>query len=423
MRVAALALAAVLIVAPKGHAFVVEAPGAGSGDPTRDLVEAARWDMSEGSLIATAKRGLGGGLEYAIDDSVCARLNFADAPDCAAIKAQIVEAMARWGAGHPSISFTDVTGAIAPKLAPAVGGWAGAGAEIDFFAVSGSELTREHGEGVAADTRRTYLFAPAPRDPQGRVQADARGRITAADVRLNADICFHLDPDVAAPGCVHFGSVVMHEIAHVLGLDHPDAHPERNLDDDGEPGEAMALDCTAPGARLAASPRTERHAVANGRWTGSGYWTRGLTYDDVAGRNALYPDCGASNVAAADASGGAGRWAAFALAEDGGRASAFGWSRDASTQDDARASATEACARQGASCVVAAVFTDCFAFARDATGAWGWAVRAELSTAQTSAVANCARNGASCAAPIAICAAPEREPRASAIGLGLRRDL
>jgi hypothetical protein len=408
MRLVALAVAAALIAVPKAHAFVVEAPDGGAGDPARDFHTAARWDMGAGSLIGTGERGLGGGLEYAIDDTVCANLQFADDPDCAAIKAQIAEALRRWGVGHPAIAFADVTGAIAPKLAPAVGGWSGVGAEIDFFAVSGSEFMRDHGEAVAADTRRTYLFAPAPRDPEGRALTEARGRITAADVRFNADVCFHLDPAADAPGCVHFGSVVMHEIAHVLGLDHPDEHPDRNLDDDADPGGAMAIACDAPGARLAASPRTERYAVANGRWTGSGYWTRGLTHDDLAGRDALYPHCDTTQVAAA--SGGARRWAAFALSEGEGAAAAFGWSRDAVTQQEARASARDACARYGARCEVAAVFTDCFALARDADGSWGWAVRQDVSSARQGAVANCARHGGRCAAPIAICAAPARDP-------------
>jgi hypothetical protein len=399
MRRPLLAFALALAATTSAQAFVVE----GADDPVADLAAAPRWDMNPGSLAATGERGLGGGLEYAIDDSVCEQLTFADAPDCAAVTAQIAEALARWGAGHPAIRFVDVTGRVAPELAPARGGFSGRGAEIDIFAVPGAELAREHGEAVAADTRRTYVFAPAPRDPEGRPIAGARGRITAADIRLNADACFHLDPDADAPGCVHFGSVMMHEIAHVLGLDHPDEHPERNLDDDREPGDAMALGCAAASARLAPLALTERYAVANGRWTGAGYWTRGLTYDDYAGRDALYPDCGIESVAAAH--GGARRWAAFALSGSSSAADSFGWTRDAATQAAARRGAEAACARYGGSCTVAAVFTDCFALARDASGAWGWAVRTDEASARASAMNNCARHGGSCAAPIAICAA------------------
>jgi hypothetical protein len=426
MRALTFAVALTLLVAPAAHAFVVDAPDGGSGDAVADFAAAARWDMNAGSLVETGERGLGGGLEYAIDDSVCTKLIVVDAPDCAAVKTQIGEAAARWGVGHPAIAFTDVTGKITPALAPETGGWLGHGAEIDFFAISGDALARDHADTVAADTRAYYLFAPAPHDPEGRVQRAARGRVTAADVRFNADMCFYLDPRTDAPGCAHFGSVVMHEMAHVLGLDHPDEHPERNLDTDADPGDSMALGCDGTAARLAAAPRTERYAVANGRWTGAGYWTRGLTYDDYAGRDALYPDCG--TVAVAAASGGARRWAAFALSDgetsDAESASetaanvlpgtAFGWARDSVTQDDARQRAEEECARYAGSCTVAAVFTDCFAFARDAKGSWGWAVRDNLASARRDALMNCARNGATCQAPIAMCAAPYEEGEARA---------
>ena len=407
MRAAAFAIAATLGLAAQAQAFVVDAPDGEASDPVADLIAAARWDANAESFVASGERGLGGGLEYAIDDSVCTALRFADAPDCAAVKAQIGEAMARWSVGHPAIAFTDVTGVIQPETAPATQGWIGHGAEIDFFVASADELRAVHGEAVAADTRTYYLYDPAPRDPMGREQAGARGRLTAADVRFNTDVCFHLAVDADAPGCIHFGSVVMHEIAHVLGLDHPDEHAARNLDLNADPGDAMALGCAPLNTSLAPHPSTERYAVANGRWTGAGYWTRGLTYDDYAGRDALYPHCDVETVAAA--SGGARRWAAFALSEGDDAAAAgaaFGWSRAAITQDEARRSAQSECARFASRCVVAAVFTDCFAMARDEAGAWGWAVRTDIAEAQQGAVANCARHGGTCRAPIAMCAAP-----------------
>jgi len=406
MRAALLAVIAGIGLACPSWAFVVETAGDPAGSPVLDLAHVARWDANDTALTQTGERGLGGGLEYAVDSSVCERLNFVDGADCAQVRAQISAAINRWAVGHPSLFFTDVTGRIEPQLAPAAEGWRGHGAEIDFFASAGSVIGAEHDDEVAADTRSYFMFDPAPRDPEGRVLVDARGRLTAADVRFNADMCFFLDPEFDAPGCVHFGSVVMHEIAHTLGLGHPDENPTRNLDLNDDPGDAMAINCIAPSTGLHTTRRTERYAVANGRWTGSGYWTRGLTYDDLAGRDALYPSCTIAPVVAA--SGGARQWAAFAIsADDTGGDDAFGWARALDTQTAARLRATSECSKFAGSCRVAAVFSDCFAFARNPTGAWGWAVRDAISDARSSAVANCSRHGASCEAPIAYCASDE----------------
>jgi len=406
MRAAILAVLVGFGLASPSQAFVVETAGYPSDDPAADLAHVARWDANDVALTQMGERGLGGGLEYAVDESVCERLNFVDGADCSQVRAQITTAIDRWSVGHPSLFFTDVTGLIAPQLAPAAEGWRGHGAEIDFFASAGSVIGAEHDDEVAADTRSYFMFDPAPRDPEGRLLADARGRLTAADVRFNADMCFFLDPEFDAPGCVHFGSVVMHEIAHALGLGHPDENPGRNLDLNDDPGDAMAINCAAPGAGLHAARRTERYAVANGRWTGSGYWTRGLTYDDLAGRDALYPSCAITSVVAA--SGGARQWAAFAISDDDTMGDdAFGWARALDTQTAARQRATSECAKFADGCRVAAVFSDCFAFARNPSGAWGWAVRTAISDARASAVANCARHGESCEAPIALCAGEE----------------
>lgn len=395
------ALAAAVALADAARAFVVEAGPEPAASPIEDLRRAARWDANPGALVRTGERGLGGGLEYSVDPSVCTKLRFADAADCAAIKAQIAEAARRWTAGHPHLRFVDVSKDIPAELAPETEGWRGFGAEIDFVAVEARDFRAFHKEEVAADARTYYVHAPRPRRLDAARSEEARGAITSVDIRLNASVCFYLDPSARRDGCMHFGSVVMHELAHALGLDHPDENPSRNLDLDANPSGPMALDCREAAKGLKVSPVVERFAVANGRWTGAGYWTRGLTYDDLAGRDALYPACDIAPVVAA--AGGPRRWGAFARGGDGG----YGWSRGYVSEEGARKRALAECAERSASggCAVQAAFVDCFAYARARDGAWGWSVRAELDYARSSAAANCARHAETCRPIEAFCAA------------------
>ena len=58
--------------------FVVEGPRGGGRDALDHLERAPRWALSTGILVDTQARGLGGGLEYSIDDSLCG-LRFIDA--------------------------------------------------------------------------------------------------------------------------------------------------------------------------------------------------------------------------------------------------------------------------------------------------------------------------------------------------------
>jgi hypothetical protein len=225
------------------------------------------------------------------------------------------------------------------------------------------------------------------------------GAITAVDVRFNAGQCFYMDAANARAGCMHFPSVVLHEFAHVIGLDHPDEHPERNLDLDADPGNRLEVGCGAPLAELRASRRTERFAVANARWSGDDPWRRGLTYDDFAGRDALYPDCG---IAAAPAvAGGPRLWGAFAR----GEGSAYGWARGYDDAGDARRRAVAECGRHGRGCRVVTEFDACFAYARSSeVGAWGWAARSDPDSAAAASVAHCRAYGPGCEAALAVCA-------------------
>ncbi len=274
-------------LAAPAHAFVLEADDAQS--PDEQVAAAARWDANQRALVEGGGRGLGGGVEYAVDDSVCL-LDVVDASDCEDVRAHIAEAARRWSFRSAVVSFTDVTGLIAAERAPERTPWRGHGAEIDIFAVSSEELREYHPDPVAADTRVYFAFAPRPRSTAGGLWRRAAGRITAADIRINADYCYRLDPEPGARACIHLGSVVMHEFAHALGLAHPDDAPERNIARAALQNASLS-GCENPQGRYRFADGAPAHAVANGRWAGAVYWLQGLSADDIAGRDALYPDC------------------------------------------------------------------------------------------------------------------------------------
>ncbi|MCG8442163.1 MAG: hypothetical protein MI723_10180, partial [Caulobacterales bacterium] len=188
---------ACLAIAPAANAFVVDTSAAGRVDPIEAAKRAPRWDAPTGAFLTTGERGLGGGLEYAIDPGVCTGLNFIDRPSCEAIRAQIGEAARRWADGHPKLFFTDVSDKVRAELAPSREGWRGHGAEIDFVAAPAKAFARAHPFPVGADAQTFFAFGPAPRGFDGEPVATARGRVTAVDIRFNAGECFYLDPAAA----------------------------------------------------------------------------------------------------------------------------------------------------------------------------------------------------------------------------------
>ncbi len=403
-----LALAGLCGAPTPAHGFVVDRGPDATGDPRQDLIMAPRWDAKGGSLVRDGVRGLGGGLEYAIDSSVCTALNFVDQPSCADVRAQIREAADMWGAGHALIEFTDVTGTIAPVRAPQDTPWRGHGAEIDFFADPASSFTGVHAVAVGADARTYYRFDPKPRDPLGRVLTASRGAYTAVDIRFNQAQCFYLRADAERPGCMHFGSVVVHELAHAIGLDHPDSAPERNLDTDASADNDIVIDCRDPLRGLRVNRTVSARAVTSSRVAGARAWTLGLSADDRAGRDALYPSCEGGDQAPA--------WAAFAVSADG----AFGWSRAYDDPETARRRALLECAALGRGCRAQATFSECFAVARARSGAFGWSVRRTPSLARERALENCLkRGGGACAVEAAFCAGPASKVSASAARPGL----
>ena len=171
------------IIMPAG-AFVVEGPRQSTLSAQEHLAQAPRWVPTRASLLQSGERGLGGGLEYTVDDSIC-RLNFVDDVDCTSRKRAISEALDQWSSGHPAISFVDVTGQIAPGFPLAVAGQSAQGAEIDFFGSTAEEFPIFRNSQTTGYT----VFYERPRSEleltNGTLVSGPIGAIESADVRLN----------------------------------------------------------------------------------------------------------------------------------------------------------------------------------------------------------------------------------------------
>ena len=376
--------------------FVVEGPRRPAVSAQAHLETAPRWGNSSSAFLQTGERGLGGGLEYVIDDSIC-QMSFVDGASCAARQQAIRGALDQWASGHPSIWFVDITGQVAPSFPLAAAGETRQGAEIDFFGSTAVDFP------VFRNTRITgyTLFYERPQASlemtNGHVLNGPIGVIESADVRLNADRCYYLDAENPVAACVHFPSLLLHEISHAIGIGHPEEKVHLNLDTDDVAGNELQIDCQAPANGLMVTTDYDGAAVAHGQDVqGPGRWRRGLSWDDVAARDALYPNCDIERIERAKP-----RWGAFALAADG----AIGVSRFARTADLASEDALAKCsAVEGTVCRIVAAFNGCFAFATNKDGAFGHAQASRSDHARVDAVLACSEAGEDCRVAIDFCA-------------------
>ena len=259
-------------------------------DRSDDLLDAARWSDRPGSYVENSVRGLGGGLEYTISSEFCTSLipQFVDSPTCDELRQSIQQTFDIWTKDHPKLRFEDASSRVRTELPPTFVNdpWRGFGAEIDLFALNSNQYANVRGFG--AWTQFWYLFA----DPQGTNGLTLPGNsLTSADIVINSEACFYLDPDVAVAGCNDFGFLLLHETGHVFGLDHSGRGGNGYFDSDFDPFNSMSIDCESPNNGLELSPFVNPVSVMNlNRWEPEQVRME-LSMDELGALRFLYPVC------------------------------------------------------------------------------------------------------------------------------------
>jgi hypothetical protein len=141
----------------------------------------------------------------------------------------------------------------------------------------------------AAITSRYWREELAPGSTTGKTLYDSGGTVTKAEISFATDKCYYFFSPGKRVGCLYFPLILMHELAHVYGLDHVDEFSSWNLDTDDNPDTAINIDCDDPTAGLRYSSHIAKDSyTAYGLRLFVGDWYR-LSADDRAGRDFLYP--------------------------------------------------------------------------------------------------------------------------------------
>jgi len=263
----------------------------GTDDPADDLQDAGRWSDVSGTFASENVRGLGGGLEYAVAQDFYDRIlpSFVDGSTRDQVYQAIRRSFDKWASGSP-LSFVDISARI-PAIRDAAS--PGSGTEIDIFAVSGNSIDFV-GNPLSGNTVQQFTSA----DPMGTNGRTLSGwTITSADILINYDRQYYLDPNnpqvqqLQGQGqfLVHFESLILHEIGHAIGLEHPDVWWTRNFDTDSNANNSMNINCNNPTQGLSVQTNFNRNAVMTAE---NSHTVRlNLTGDDIGGRNFLYPSC------------------------------------------------------------------------------------------------------------------------------------
>jgi hypothetical protein len=227
--------------------------------------------------------GLADGIQVGIDPSIAMALGATTPQEEALVFAAIEAAFRAWES--PTLQF-DILIDSSVSIGKA------SGFEIDLFALDGGDPAFLGQTLFGYSVWDVQIYVDRTLSNGVRLNGQV---ITGADIYLNQSLLALLAPMLPdeATRLAALQRLLMHEIGHTIGLQHPG--DSGNWDTDLDPINAIVIDPANPFLNLIISPNLPTDAIMTVRPCGGNLITcaplfyTSLTNDEIGGRDALYP--------------------------------------------------------------------------------------------------------------------------------------